>query len=161
MTLQSQIIPLVQIKMVSISTIDTFALLLHQEDISDSRVTSNPPTLESSQIKSDKNKELVEESGLDSMASLEVDPVSFSGHPEGKSTLDRLPAAPSDIPPILVSEKNPKMYQLVQMSNESSFWWDSAESDEGSAATGLFQNLSLFYQHMTDDVEYGNLIRNN
>jgi len=133
---------------------------LQQEDISDSRVTNNPATLETTQTKSDKNKELLEKRGLDSMACLEVDPVSFSGDPEGKSTLDRLPAAPSDIPPIMVSEKNPRMYQLVQMSDESLFWWDSAESDEGSAAAGLFQNLSPFSQCMTDDVKYGNLIKN-
>lgn len=42
------------------------------------------------------------------------------------------PAA--DVPPMLMPDKNPKMYQLVQMSGESSFWWDSTDSDELLAA---------------------------
>lgn len=41
-----------------------------------------------------------------------------------------LPDAPTDVPPMLIPSKNPKLYHLVQMSGEGSFWWDSTESNE-------------------------------
>ena len=41
-----------------------------------------------------------------------------------------LPDAPTDVPAMLIPAKNPKLYHLVQMSGEGSFWWDSTESNE-------------------------------
>jgi hypothetical protein len=47
-----------------------------------------------------------------------------------------MPEAPSEVPPMLIPAKNPKLYQLVQMSGESSFWWDSTDSSNADGALG-------------------------
>ncbi len=77
---------------------------------------------------------------------------------QGGNTLERMPEAPTEVPPLLVPEKNPKMYQLVQMSGESSFWWDSTDSDEGTFEAGLSQSFSPFQSpFLNDAVGYDNI----
>lgn len=54
--------------------------------------------------------------------------------------LTGLPEAPADEPNINISERPPKLYQLVNVSQETSFWWDSVdataiEEEDGEAAS--------------------------
>jgi hypothetical protein len=53
--------------------------------------------------------------------------VSLFSHAEPESMI--LPEAPTNVPPILIPAKNPRLYELVQM---SSFWWDSADSNDSA-----------------------------
>ena len=41
-----------------------------------------------------------------------------------------LPEAPTTVPDINLQPRNPKLYELVSMSQDASFWWDSVDSDE-------------------------------
>ena len=65
-------------------------------------------------------------------------PQSLFSHTE---STEILPEAPTDVPPLLIPEKNPKLDQLVQMGSDSSFWWDSTDSSGGG---GLVQNFASF-----------------
>jgi hypothetical protein len=51
-----------------------------------------------------------------------------------------LPEAPADVPPMLIPAKNPKLYHLVQMSGEGSFWWDSTDSTDSGGLGPDFPN---------------------
>lgn len=41
-----------------------------------------------------------------------------------------LPPAPEMEPDLAIPKGHPKMYQLVAMSEESSFWWDSVDDGD-------------------------------
>ena len=58
---------------------------------------------------------------------------------------------------MLIPAKNPKLYQLVQMSGESSFWWDSTDSAD-AATGGLGQNFASFESSISGAVVDGNPI---
>jgi len=63
-------------------------------------------------------------------------PASLFSHTEPVSIV--LPDAPTDVPQMLIPAKNPKLYQLVQMSGEGSFWWDSTDSTESGGLGQTF-----------------------
>lgn len=118
--------------------------------ITDSRVSQDPIAVVETTPRPALST-VLEEGDLDSKSELESTSLFSARDFESGNTLERLPEAPVEVPPLLVPEKNPKMYQLVQMSGESSFWWDSTESDEGSVGAGLSQNFSQFQSRITND----------
>ena len=70
-----------------------------------------------------------------------------------------LPEAPVEVPPMLIPAKNPKLYQLVQMSSESSFWWDSTDSsnpDGAIGSPGSGQNFGASFDSYDGTVTYPN-----
>ena len=78
-----------------------------------------------SDIDEDKESELDSES-----ISLAPPPKLFSENEETLSqVLEQIPTISTEEPDVKVPERNPKMYQLVQMNSCSSFWWDSTDSD--------------------------------
>ena len=77
-------------------------------------------------------------------------PASLFSHTEPVSIV--LPEAPTEVPAMLIPAKNPKLYQLVQMSGEGSFWWDSTDSTESG---GLGQTFTPPQQDPCFPVEYG------
>ncbi len=81
------------------------------------------------------------------ISALDNGPQSLFSQPDASMIL---PDAPTDVPPILIPAKNPKLYQLVQMSGESSFWWDSSESSD-AGTSGLVQNFTTHESSMSDD----------
>ncbi len=62
-----------------------------------------------------------------------------------------LPPAPEDAPEVKVGKRNPKLYQLVAMSQENascSFWWDSVDA----SAIKEEEDMSLFSASFEDSV---------
>lgn len=47
-----------------------------------------------------------------------------------------LPEAPTDEPEVTMQPRNPRLYELVSLSQDTSFWWDSVDADEGLEFTG-------------------------
>ena len=80
-------------------------------------------------------------------------PQSLFSHTE--SVQMELPEAAADVPPMLIPAKNPKLYQLVQMSGESSFWWDSTDSSDQDGALGtppgFGHNFGASFDSYTND----------
>ena len=87
------------------------------------------------------------------ISALDNGPQSLFSQPDASMVL---PDAPTDVPPMLIPAKNPKLYQLVQMSGESSFWWDSSESADAGAG-GFVQNFATFESSMNDAVVDGTI----
>ena len=54
-----------------------------------------------------------------------------------------LPEAPEAEPEVVVPDRNPKLYQLVAMSEESSFWWDSVDANEETSELTLDMEKQL------------------
>ena len=102
--------------------------------------------------------EVAEEAAEDQSETKSEAPESLFSHTEPVSMV--LPEAPTDVPQMLIPEKNPKLYQLVQMSGESSFWWDSTDSAD-AATGGLGQNFSSFESSISGAIVDGNRIRFN
>ena len=84
-------------------------------------------------------------------------PESLFSHSESAEM--ELPEAPVEVPPMLIPAKNPKLYQLVQMSSESSFWWDSTDSsnpDGAIGSPGSGQNFGASFDSYDETVTYTN-----
>ena len=47
-----------------------------------------------------------------------------------------LPEAPTDEPEVKMQPRNPRLYELVSMSQDTSFWWDSVDAEEGCEFSG-------------------------
>ena len=61
-------------------------------------------------------------------------PKIFGAEDDPAKTVD-LPEAPMDAPEIKLPERNPKLYSLMSMGTDSSFWWDSVDDDAAPTFT--------------------------
>ena len=64
-----------------------------------------------------------------------------------------LPQLPEDAPPVVLPKKNPKLYELVNLSQDSSFWWDSVDTNasaEDDLAYQMQANVGIQYSEFKD-----------
>ena len=63
-------------------------------------------------------------------------PPKIFGPEDDPSAKVDLPEAPTDEPEVNMQPRNPRLYELVSMSQDTSFWWDSVDAEEGCEFTG-------------------------
>jgi hypothetical protein len=77
--------------------------------------------------------------------------------PEDDPTIPvELPSLPESQAEVVLPERNPKLYELVQMSEDSSFWWDSVDANEDTSELTLETDFQagLNLQSMRKDLHY-------
>ncbi len=78
-------------------------------------------------------------------------PPKIFGPEDDPSKAVELPPAPEDEPKVTMGKRNPKLYQLVAMSQENascSFWWDSVDAN----AVKEEEDVSMFSVSFDDSV---------